>query len=355
VAILWGDTMGAIMATIFAADIGGTKSEVAIFPLNNADGGALVQKRYVNAAFSGIDRILEDFLAGLEQPPPLACLAVAGTVSGDRARMTNLPWEFDRRRLEQRFGFSRVVLINDLTAVGSSLAMLEPGDLLEIQAAPGGAGEVRGVIAPGTGLGEGLLVECGGQEFVCGSEGGHTDFAPVDEEQLALLIWMRKKREPVSYEMLIAGPGLANLYDFCKEYHHMAESAWIVEAMRTERDRIPAIVAGVIGATGSSGEKPCPLCRRVIDLFLSILGSEAGNLALKLYAKGGIYLGGGILPRLIGHVQFDGFLQSFHAKGQMAGFMRDIPVNVILRRDAALIGAARYGRLALHKRQSDGW
>lgn len=346
------------MATIFAADIGGTKSEVAVFPLNGADGGALMQRRYVNAEFSGIDRILEDFLAGVEQLPQLACLAVAGLVSGNRAQMTNLPWEIDCRRLEQRFGFSRVVLINDLTALGSSLTMLEPGDLLEIQAVPGGTGEVRGIIAPGTGLGEGLLIEYGGQEFVRGSEGGHTDFAPVDEEQLALLVWMRKKRQPVSYEMLIAGPGLANLYDFCREYHQIEETAWIVEAMRRAEDRIPVIVSGVIGATGSSAEKPCPLCRHVIDLFLSILGSEAGNLALKLYAKGGIYLGGGILPRLIGHVQFDGFLQSFHAKGQMSGFMQEIPVNLILRRDAALIGAARYGRrdgrLELHKRQSDG-
>lgn len=336
------------MATIFAADIGGTKSELAIFSLNGAESGALVQKRYVNAEFSGIDHILEDFLAGLEQPPQLACLAVAGMVSGDRARMTNLPWDFDCRRLEKRFGFPRVVLINDLTAVGTSLAMLEPGDLLQIQAAPSGAGHVRGLIAPGTGLGEGLLVECGGQEFVRGSEGGHTDFAPVDEEQLALLGWMRKKKTPVSYEMLIAGPGLANLYDFCKEYHHMAESARIIEAMRTAHDRIPVIVGGAID------KNPCPLCHRVIDLFLSILGSEAGNLALKLYAKGGIYLGGGILPRLIGHVNFDGFLKSFHAKGLMSGFMRDIPVYVILRRDAALIGAARYGRLELQKRSADG-
>ncbi|GAB6190516.1 glucokinase [Desulfocastanea catecholica] len=342
------------MATILAADIGGTKSEVAIFPLDGADGGALVQKRYVNAFFSGIDRILEDFLAGLEQLPQLACLAVAGLVSGDTARMTNLPWEIGCRRLEQRFGFSRVVLINDLTAVGSSLAMLQPDDLLEIQAAPG-AGEVRGIIAPGTGLGEGLLVEYGGQEYVRGSEGGHTDFAPVDEEQLALLVWMRKKRQPVSYEMLIAGPGLANLYDFCREYHQIEESAWIVEAMHTAQDRIPVIVGGAIGTIGGMGVKSCPLCRRVIDLFLSILGSEAGNLALKLYAKGGIYLGGGILPRLIDHVQFDGFLQSFHAKGQMSGFMQEIPINVILRRDAALLGAARYGRLELHRKSADGW
>jgi glucokinase len=339
------------MATLFAADIGGTKSELAIFPLIGSDYRPLSQKRYTNAEFTGIEEIIKDFLAEFDQVPQLACLAVAGVVSGNKAKLTNLPWEIDCHLLEKRFCFQRAVLMNDLTAVCSSLAMLEPCDLLEIQAGGGQGGEVRGVVAPGTGLGEGLLVEFGGQMFVRGSEGGHTDFAPVDEEQVALLCWMQKKMKPVSYEMLIAGPGLANLYDFCKEYHQILESAWIVEAMTKAKDRIPVIVGG---ATGTIGDNPCPLCRRVIDLFLSILGSEAGNLALKLYARGGIYLGGGILPRLTGQVKFDGFLKSFHAKGQMSGFMKDIPVYLILRKDAALIGAVRFARQALKEKNSDG-
>ena len=226
--------------------------------------------------------------------------------------------------------------------------MLLPADLLQIQAGCAQDGEVRGIVAPGTGLGEGMLVEVGGQLFARGSEGGHTDFAPVDEEQLALLSWMQKKIRPVSYEMLISGPGLANLYDFCKEYQQIQESAWIVEAMRGMKDRIPVIVGGAIH------DAPCPLCSRVVELFLSILGSEAGNLALKLYARGGIYLGGGLLPRLVGHVEFDGFLQSFHAKGLMSGLMKEIPVSVILRKDAALIGALAYARQELKVRGADG-
>ncbi len=330
------------MVTLFAADVGGTKSEVAIFPLSGSDGSSLSQKRYTNAEFTGIDEIIEQFLAEIEQVPQLACLAVAGVVSGERAKLTNLPWEIDCRLLEKRFGFQRAILINDLTAVCSSLAILESADLLEIQAGDGQGGAVRGVVAPGTGLGEGLLIEYDGQVFARGSEGGHTDFAPVDEEQLALLAWMQKKMQPVSYEALIAGPGLSSLYDFCKEHLHIQESAWIVEAMNKATDRIPIIVGG---ATGAIGEKPCPLCQRVIDLFLSILGSEAGNLALKLYARGGIYLGGGILPRLTGHITFDGFLKSFHAKGPMSGLMKDIPVYLILRKDAAVVGAAHFARL----------
>jgi glucokinase len=332
------------MITLFAADIGGTKSELAIFPLAGSDNKAILQKRYSNAEFSGVEEIIEQFLAEADLLPQFGCLAVAGVVSDDRAQLTNLPWRVDCRLLEKRFGFQRVILINDLTAVCSSLSLLEKADLLEIQSTGGLGGEVRGVVAPGTGLGEGLLVEFGGKVYVRGSEGGHADFAPVDEEQLALLGWMQKKMQPVSYEALIAGPGIANLYDFYKEYHSIKESPWIIEAMHKAEDRIPVIVGGV---TGKIGDKPCPLCRHVIDLFLSILGSEAGNLALKLYAKGGIYLGGGILPRLVKHVTFDGFLKSFHAKGQMSDLMNDIPVYLILRKDAALIGTVCFARQEL--------
>jgi glucokinase len=342
-----------MMTTLFVADIGGTKSELAVFPLNGSVGNSsLLQKRYTNAEFPGITDIVEDFLAGCEHKPSFACLAVAGVVAGSTVTLTNLPWVIDSHLLAKRFGFQQVVLMNDLTALCSSLAILQPADLLLIQAGSGPSGEVRGVVAPGTGLGEGLSVAFGGQLFACGSEGGHTDFAPVDEEQVALYCWMRKKIRPVSYESLIAGPGLARLYDFCREYHHIPESSWIVAAKSRAKDPIPIIVSGALGTAGGSA---CPLCRRVVDLFLSILGSEAGNLALKLYARGGIYLGGGILPRLTDKFTFDGFLKSFHAKGLMSGLMQDIPVHLIRRKDAPLIGAAaHFIRQEYKKKKFDG-
>lgn len=342
------------MMPLFVADIGGTKSELAIFPLGEPVDRPLFQKRYVNAGYAGLEEIITEFFtsSGFDQRPRFACLAVAGVVDDGKAAMTNLPWSLDSALLEKKFGFQRVLLINDLTALASSLPLLLPQDLHQIQAGRP-QGSIYGVVAPGTGLGEGLLVDVGDTNYACGSEGGHTDFAPIDTEQLALLSWMLKETQPVSYEMLIAGPGLANLYDFCREFHNIAESAWIVAAMKEAKDRIPVIVGGATGQP-SKYHPPCPLCRRVIELFLSILGSEAGNLALKLYARRGIYLGGGILPRLVGHVDFAGFLKNFQAKGLMSDLMKSIPVSLILRKDAALIGAAGFAGQELKVRIVSG-
>lgn len=326
------------MATLLAADIGGTKSELAIFKEGDGVFLLLCQKRYRNAQFSGFEDILAHFFDEFQHRPKMACIAVAGVVAGDRVQLTNLPWLIDCCSLKMHFGLHRVKLINDLTAVAMSLTHLDPNDFAEIQAGSRDGGEIRGIIAPGTGLGEGLLIDVRGRTFARGSEGGHCDFAPIDDEQTALLTWMWKRHRPISYEALIAGPGLAHLYKFCKEYHGIPETTAIAEAMTRAEDSIPVIVEGAISEDG------CPLCRRAIDLFLAILGSEAGNLALKLYARGGIYLGGGILPRLFGKVPFTGFLRSFCAKGLMADFMQTIPVQIILKSDAALIGAAHFGR-----------
>lgn len=342
---------GMIDKTILVADVGGTKSELAVFP-QATDSASLLQRRYVNSQYANFNQVVGAFLKEYGQAVPhMCCVAVAGVVTGGRATLTNLPWEISEEKLLEDFGFNKACLINDLTAVSSSLMVLASDDLLELQ--PGSnsgndqGGEVKGIVAPGTGLGQGLLVSFQGNCFVRGSEGGHCDFGPTDEEQVALLSWMRTKEEQVSYESLIAGPGFANLYDFCKEYHQLQESPWIAENMCKAKDRTPIIVSGV------TGERKCTLCEKVIALFLTILGSEAGNLALKLYARGGLYLGGGILPRLVGHVSFDGFLQSFHKKGLMSDFMKEIPVYLILRRDAALIGAFYFGRQQLAENFSD--
>ncbi len=324
-------------ATLLAADIGGTKSELAVFPLESPGANSLFQRRYLNTGYVNVEEIIERFLAECDHLPGFASIAVAGVVSEERARLTNLPWDIDARRLEQRFGLERVLLLNDLTAVAGSIARLGPHDLLEIQAGSDLRGDIRGIIAPGTGLGEGFLLETSGKMYAQGSEGGHTDFAPVNDEQQELLTWMRRRRSPVSYEMLVAGPGLANLYEFCREYHHIPESKMIAEAMNQVEDKIPIIVGGAVG------KKKCLLCSKAVELFLSILGSEAGNLALKLYARGGMYLGGGILPRLTGKVSFAGFLEGFNSKGVMSDLMREIPVHMILRADAALFGAACLG------------
>lgn len=327
------------MATLLAADIGGTKSELAIFELAAQNCSPIIRRRYVNRHYSGLSHVITTFLSEVDTPPLYGSIGVAGIVSGRKAELTNLPWQVECQDIERQFGFKKVVLVNDLTAMCSGISLLFPDDLVELQKGAAVAkDEVKGVIAPGTGLGQGFMIETAGHFFSRGSEGGHVDFGPVNEEQVALLSWMQKKKQPVSYETLIAGPGVPSLYAFCRDYYALEESDEIMEQMKEQKDHTPVIFSGAVKSPS------CPLCKKTVDLFLSILGSEAGNLALKLYAKGGIYVCGGIVPRLVGKVSFTGFMNSFLNKGQMTELMKSIPVYLVLRGDTALLGAARIGQ-----------
>lgn len=326
------------MTTLLAADIGGTKCELAVFTMAEPGYVPLANCRYPSRESGGIDEIIALFLRDTGLRPEYACLDVAGVTERESATVTNLPWAVDALEITKKFGFIRTILLNDMTAVCASIGLLGRDDLLEVQRGEENCGEMIAVIAPGTGLGEGLLLQSEAIFFPRGSEGGHADFAPINEEQTDLLSWMMlKKAGPVSYEDLIAGPGIPYLYEFLRDTGREVESAVFHDALRKAQDRTPVIVNGALGPA------PCPLCRRTVELFLAILGSEAGNLALKLYAKGGVYIGGGIMPRLAGQISFAGFLENFLRKGKMAKLMATIPVRVILKKNAALLGAARYG------------
>jgi len=326
------------MGTLLAADIGGTKTDLSILAEAHGTLVTLRQQRYRNRDFSGFEQVLGDFLAAGEQRPQAACLALAGVVAGTRVHMTNLPWVIDSRAIADRFGLVGIALINDLTALAAAIPHLQDGDFAKIQAGQEHPGEMRAIIAPGTGLGEGMLLGRGEQWFARGSEGGHCNFAPLDEEQSALLAYVAKEVRPVSYETLIAGPGLARIYGFYRNHRGMKGDEAVDRALADAVDPIPRLFAAALR------DDPCPLCRKVVMLFLAILGSEAGNLALKLYARGGVYLGGGLLPRLFaGRVSFTGFLETFLAKGAMRELMATIPVRLILRGDAALFGAGHHG------------
>ena len=327
------------METMLAADIGGTKCELAVFSLEGDDYQPLAVSRYPSRRYGGIAEIIAQFLEESGFNPDCACLGVAGVTGRDTAIVTNLPWVIDSRQLAEAFGFSRVALLNDMTSLCASLAILGDQDWLELQPGDGEGGEMAAVIAPGTGLGEGLLLRSGKVFFPQGCEGGHSDFAPVDREQEELLHWMLRRGGPVSYEDVIAGPGIPLLYDFLLQSGGIAESPEVRALLREAADMTPVIVDAAIR------DLPCPLCRRTVELFLAILGSEAGNLALKLYAKGGVYVGGGIVPRLIGHLSFAGFLDTFRRKGKMEQLMASFPVRLITCRSAALLGVARYGRV----------
>jgi glucokinase len=225
-----------------------------------------------------------------------------------------------------------------MTALASSLVLLEEGDLLCLQEGDGEGGDVCGVLAPGTGLGEGFLLKNNRIFYPKGTEGGHSDFAPVGEEQQRLLAWLGfRTRETISYEMVCAGPAIGTLYEFYVA-EGVAGSAEVRAMILQADDRTPVIIQAALDGS-------CPLCARVLDLFLRILGREGANIVMKMFCTGGLFLGGGIFPRLAGNVSLTPFLDAFRKEGTMSGLTEKTPVNIIMRQDAALLGAACYCRM----------
>ncbi len=329
------------MSLLLAADIGGTKSALAIFDLDDdLNSGPLAQAVYASSDFAGIEKLIQAFLEESGCRPEYACLAMAGVIRHGQAKMTNLPWMISEQRLSERFALAGVWLINDLTAVCASLPLLRNNDFLELQQGDAEHEGIRAVIAPGTGLGQGFLVQKGGVLQARGTEGGHCDFAPTDATQAALLDWMRLHHpwpSPVSYELLCSGMAIPTLYAFFKT-SGMEERPAVSAALKQAVDQTPVIINNAL-----DDKNPCPLCRKTVETFLAILGAEAGNLALKLYSTGGLYIGGGIMPRLVGRISFDPLLVSFNNKEKMEALMATIPVRLITRKDTALLGAASYG------------
>ena len=325
------------MKRLLVADIGGTKSELAIFSLPFAPHSqAIKQQRYRNRDFSDFNAILTDFLHD-SPAPEYGCLGVAAVVRNGVADLTNLDWSLNEKDLKQRFDLKQVTLINDLTATCSYLPKLTPNDLVTIQQGVPAASGIFAVIAPGTGLGEGFLISSQNIFFPQGTEGGHTDFAPLNSEQEQLLLHMRNSHKAVSYELLCSGLGIPNIYDFyaTTEIARDHQRAAIIEQAK---DRTAAIVQG------AEGSHPCPLCEKTLHVFLEILGAEAGNLALKTYCTSGLFLGGGILPRIAAKVSFAPFLHNFTQKEKMEELMATIPVHIITQKHIPLLGAAQYGQ-----------
>jgi glucokinase len=326
------------MKTLLAADIGGTKSELALFDLYGETFEPMARAIYPCDSSDGIEEILLSFLSQAEVWPDFACLDVAGVVAGGEAKMTNRSWRMNEEAMAKAISVAGVKLINDMTALCAVIPALDTTDVLLLQEGLEQKNGTKAVIAPGTGLGQGYLIEDETLFLPRGSEGGHADFAPADDEQLELLQWFWPKKQPVSFEMFCSGLGIPTLYDFCRQRHGMVEKETIRQRLGSEGDPTKVIVEG------ATAESPCPVCQKTMELFLSILGSEAGNLALKLYATGGLYLGGGILPRLVGKISFLGCVEAFRKKAKMEELMARIPVKLIRKRDAVLCGAARYGR-----------
>ena len=318
--------------SLLTVDLGGSKCEMAVY---EPDGGAFSGfTRYASQDFTGVEAVLRRYQAEHGQLPKRLALAVAGPVDGDNAHLTNLGWRVKGEELRRTFDLDFLFLINDLTAVCAALPFLAADDLVVLQ-----EGEVRAhapaaVLAPGTGLGEGMLLMGGDYRYALGGEGGHCDFAPANDEQIELLRFMRRRHETVSYEMVAAGAGMINLLRFYEEVGGLAAKPDVAARLATAADKTPIIIEAALAADF------CPLCRKTLTLFLEILGAEASNLALKVYARRGLYLAGGILPRLVGKISFAPLLAAFGNKKTMAALLATIPVFLVRHPHPALLGAA---------------
>ncbi len=322
---------------ILAGDIGATKTNLAVYPMAGQRLSALLEKKYRNAEFASLGEIVADFLARLAETPASCCFGIAGPVTDGRVAMTNRDWVVDVRQLKAEFGFSRVELINDLAATALGTTVLEEDELLTINTGRSQPGGNIGVIAPGTGLGEAFLTSRNDGIRAHASEGGHASFAPRNEQQVALWRYMRQQYEHVSCELVCSGRALPELYGFLR-----AGGAYDAERLDNELAQADSAVPHIISAALKYGESRSPhyeLAGAVVELFLDILAAEAANLALKILAVGGIFIGGGIMPRIV--PLFDGarFMDIF-CRGVYADLLSAIPLHIIVNPKTALLGAA---------------
>lgn len=323
---------------ILAGDIGGTKTNLAFFEEAGAPTPSLLES-FPSREHGSLDEIVGQFVAAHGLRVERACFGVAGPVKSGRVETTNLPWVIDAEQLSDELGGAPVFVINDLEANAYGIAALGPADLCTLQpGAPGAAGNAA-IIAAGTGLGEAGLYWDGVRHHPFACEGGHTEFSPDSDLEIELLRWLKQRWEHVSWERVVAGPGIHHLYEFLLTTGRGQQPAWLAEEMKAH-DPSAAI-------SHAAMEGKDPLCAEALGLFVALYGAEAGNLALKIMALGGLYVGGGIAPRILPKLKDGGFLRRFNAKGRMRPLMESMPVHVILNDKTALLGAARRAMLGV--------
>jgi glucokinase len=317
---------------VLAGDIGGTHARLGLVDVHDDRAELVAQRTYASAEYPGLEHIVQAFRAELQTPLERACFGVACPVIEDDCHPTNLPWKLDAHRLAGAIGIPRTVLINDFRAMGRGLRFLGSADLVALQQGRPAERAPIGLIGAGTGLGQAVLVWQGAGYDVLPSEGGHADFAPQHELQLGLAAYLADEFGHVSRERVVSGPGLVNVYRYLASTGDVPERT-AVKAEMAQQD--PAAVISRHGLAGSD-----ELCRRALDLFVSVFGAQAGDLALAVLARGGVYIGGGIAPRIIPKLQDGGFIEAFRAKGRLSDFMTRVPVAVIVNEHVGLLGAA---------------
>ncbi len=329
---------------ILAGDIGGTNARLAFFDVSNGQLKLVLASVFPSAQFRSLDEIVAKFVSSSHIHPESACFGAAGPVRQGRIETTNLPWTIEAQALARELQINKVILLNDLEANAWGIATLTPEDFVTINPVKGNLAGNRAVIAAGTGLGEAGMSWDGERYHIFATEGGHTDFAPRNELEIELFRYLANRFGRVSYERIISGPGLVNTFHFLRDSGKGDEPQWLTDEMQ-QID--PAAAISKAAMAGQS-----PLCEHALDLFISIYAAEAGNLALKLMANGGVFLGGGIAPKILTKLTGPMFMQNFAAKGRMRPLLESMPVQVIVNDQTALLGAARCAQIALASQTS---
>jgi glucokinase len=318
---------------ILAGDIGGTNARLAFFDVADGRFSLVSASVFPSREFAGLDQIVAKFVDSSNVHPDAACFGVAGPVRNGRVETSNLPWVIESKRLADELNLSKAVLINDLEANAWGIAALDPKDVVTLNQVKGDPVGNQAVISAGTGLGEAGMYWDGAKHHIFATEGGHTDFAPRDELEIDLFRYLSGRFGHVSYERVLSGPGLVNVFHFLRDTGRGSEPQWLTDEM------LHSDPAAAISNAALSGS--CALCEHALDLFVSVFGAEAGNLALKVMATGGVYLGGGIAPKMLAKLSGPLFMHAFLGKGRMQPLLESMPVKVITNDKTALMGAAR--------------
>ena len=326
---------------ILAGDIGGTNTRLAFFEGTPEHLDAVAMKVFPSREHAGLGEIAKKFLATSALPVCAACFGIAGAVVDDRVEATNLPWVVDARKLVDELGIGRITLINDLLANAHGIALLNASDFVALNTGAAVSDGNRALISAGTGLGEAGLLAGPKGYTPFPSEGGHADFAPRNELELELLRYLMNRFDHVSYERVLSGPGLHNIYEFLRDSGREEEPAWLQEEIANGDPSAAIAKSGLEGGASISAQ--------ALDIFVSIYGAEAGNLALKVVATGGMFVGGGIAPKIIRKLSDSYFMKAFSSKGRMSHLVQQIPVRVITNDKTALIGAGRVAALAVNQ------
>lgn len=318
---------------ILVGDVGGTNARLALASESPERPALSRIERLPSRDFPSLEAALASYLATVDLRVERACFAIAGPVRAGRVRTPNLPWVIDAEAVARAIGAREVLLLNDLAAYAHGIATLDAGDLATLHAGSADPEGNQALIAAGTGLGQAGLHRIGTRYHPLASEGGHADFAPRNAVETALLDWLMRRHGRVSYERVLSGPGIVSLHEFLCDHERRPCPPWLAEA-KAEGD-----AAAAIAAAGLSGSDETAV--HALDLFAAILGAEAGNLALRMLATAGLFLGGGIAPRLQPLLSQGGFMATFLDKGRMRALLEAVPVSIVLDTDTGLRGAAR--------------